>query len=724
MIYLQTEYFKLDLSGYNVKFSEENTFYQKGVLKQYTFPFDVSKNFNSIEFFNFIDSHNSTIPNDGFKATLFRNDKFYEAEFFILSVGSKVKMNIYYSFDQLSIFEQKLNTLPWPKITVGSDMFSFAKTTISQDYPTTKINFPRVYVGDLYEGYDYGYKATGYINLTDDGEFSDNFRIGFDAVRRNYMNELRPFIYTQEVIKFIFEQIGYTVQGDLFTHPLIEKALLYHQNNIYYKNEDNPVFDVTYQLLSSGSGNYATYNQIFNHAVRGRFTLKFEFEHEIQSGDTSKDLRVFIYVGGSLLVYKRRFYNGDGTYSSIIEHDFHNVNKGDTTDIEIQIGLDANAIDRFTSTLEIIPSKQPLYEEEINMADLLPDKTVGQFIDDVKETFITDSIFNLVTKTVTFDFYDTFKAVKQAVDLSEFEILDVSRTPSKVPGYKFEFGDGETLFLDKLCEVQSEDNGFKSKSIGIEPLKLEYKYWTNVGFTPNVSDQSGLSMLFYESNVDANPMSEYDGVELSRIGFITLFMRTWFFQELNAVQYKQRIIVPSHIGLKIDSEAKLWMYNNYFLIRKLSRKNLHSLFEEFDLTFEKLALTPVFTNDNTVFSPQNPSLWTTVDSDPDQAGTNTSAFTGIQKQGIVGFEVEIYADGSTDPENLELFYKWEIVSYPGQGDFGDVYVDTFYPLIDDYSAVKIRVERNSNPAGTYVFRITAENYKGGTASKDLTITVV
>ena len=62
MTIFTTELFKLDLTHLNIKFSDENQFFEKDLIKQQSFPFRVPRERSFLSFFEFIESHNVQNP--------------------------------------------------------------------------------------------------------------------------------------------------------------------------------------------------------------------------------------------------------------------------------------------------------------------------------------------------------------------------------------------------------------------------------------------------------------------------------------------------------------------------------------------------------------------------------------------------------------------------------------------------------------------------------------
>ena len=568
MTIFTTELFKLDLTHLNIKFSDENQFFEKDLIKQQSFPFRVPRERSFLSFFEFIESHNSTESNRYIKGTLFRNDTYYQAELMVLRISKDIEAVIYYAHDNLTIFNKNLKDLPWPTIEVGDSIFDFAKQTILKDYPETVVNFPRIYAPELYKENDFG-QYTGFINQITDGEFIDELPNPFNLPFHNYiMNEIRPFTYLREVLKVIFDEIGYTISGDLITNQSFQKCLLYNENPIFYTNNDfNKLVELDYYNLSfiERVYNYLPSNIRYGlslHSVviefPGTYDVNLNFNGMIYRTDTDSP-----NFGGN--IYIECYFNNELLEEYIITNTntmtsfFYDVAFNFKLDVpsslsgrnfEIKIistGLEDGLM---VGKYELNGTKRPLYKNQFSLSDIVPDMLVGDFLSAVKETFVMTSVFDTATKKVYFNFFNSFIENKEAIDLSKYNQTSVPRKLYKSIGYNISFTDGESLFLDKSGNFTEAVSGFEKYLIPIEPLKKVY-----VNFTQNVKHQDGLSMLFFESNTNANPLFVDGDVSFTRIGFVHNFLRNWLYQKLNSEEYNLTVDLPLFISSKLNSAA-------------------------------------------------------------------------------------------------------------------------------------------------------------------------
>ncbi|WP_340074572.1 PKD domain-containing protein [Leptobacterium sp. I13] len=722
-----TESFKLDLSHLKIKFSEENSFFEKGLIKQYSFPFKIPRERSFIPFFQFISDHNSIESNRYVKGTLFRNDRYYDAELLITGVSKGLEVVIYYNTYKLDIMGSSLRSLPWGTIEAGNDIHTFAAQTVLKDYPDTPVNFVEVYAPDRYKDYEFGNgQYAGFINHNVNGVFQDTvyevFGISFAR-----MNEMRPFLYLKEVVQFIFSQIGYTVTGDLMTNASINKCLLYHDNPIFYTNNDyergeNLILTLLQANVSGYTPNYLTYNE-YAHAIvmnsYGTYKVKVSVEGDIQAA--GEECYIRCYFNNTLLATAIARDAGDFTREFSFDFNVGVSETGNAFEIRV-IATDATKA-TISGEFEITGTLRPLYRSYISIKDLVPDITVEGFINAVKESFNMATVFDPATQTVRFDFFTSFVDGQSVLDLSKFAMDVVPRSFNKSVGYKIPFSDGEVLNLSREGEFVTEEIGFTEEKPPLEPLPVVY-----IDGEAGVKHQDGLSVLFFQSNSDANPLVIDGNISYSRLGFVHTFLRNWYYQNLNSEEYNLTLNLPIYISSKLNADSKVWLYNNYFIVRSLKRSTISSLFETISLRLFKLKNVPTFnlvitdpgggnSGGGTTYEP--PVAVTTISAAVNTPATQYSAT--IQSSPFGGpssFYVDIPGNHSSDPQGLPLSFSWEVISSPDGNASG-----IFQAQNPEHSVTRFSNSGYINLAGNYVIRLTVVNSVGLSDTIDVTVTV-
>jgi hypothetical protein len=721
MTIFYTEGFRLDLTHLNITFSEENPFFEKDLIKQQSFPFKIKRERNFISFFEFVDSHNSVDSNKYTQGILFRNDKYYEAELVILNILTDIDAMFYYSPDKLTIFDIPLKALPWPEIEVGDDIYQFAKDTIAKDYPDTVINFHEVCDEEKYKDNDWG-PYSGFINKNENGDFQKTLNTVY-GLNFPVMNEMRPFIYVKEIMSFIFDQVGYTITGDFDTNSSISKALQYHNNSIFYTNKEyllKEELDLT--LSQSNISGYTPATVTYNRYVKGiimysKGSYKVDFNIRGNFTVQNEECHVQFYFKNTLLGSLISRNNNSATFDKNISLDVHVPIEDEGEQLEIRVICSSTTKNTIESDYEITGTERPLYNSSFSLSELLPDVTVGEYVTAVKESFVLNSVFDEPTKTVKFDFFYSISNNPDPVDLSDYMINKVSRKLNKSIGYKISFADGEALFLNKKGDFIPEGTGYTEYNIPLQPLKVIY-----IDALPAVKHQEQNSITFFESNALAKPLVAEDDISYSRLGFVHAFLRNWLYQLLNSEEYNQTLKLPVHISSKLTSESFIWFYNNTFLVHKIKRYNTNLLFEKLTLKLFKLKSYPLFNpivdlgDGNTQYDP--PTAFT---SNISFGSTLVTQFNATIYPSAFGgpssFIVDIYANGSSDPQGLDLSFAWEVLSSPGGNALG-----IFQSQNSNHSITRFTNSGYINLAGDYNIRLTVVNSVGLSDTIDIIVT--
>ena len=716
-----TEDFRLDLSNLDITFSDENSFFEKDLIKQQSFPFNIPNERGFIPFFEFVSSHNSVDGNNVVTGFLFRNDRYYDAELMILNIDNSIKSIFYYSPDKLTIFDIPLKMLPWPVLNIGNDIYQYAKDTIAKDYPDTLINFSEVYHPEIYKDNDWGSNLK-FLNKNTNGDFEKSLKTSF-GIEVKQMSEIRPFIYVKEIVKFIFSQIDYTVLGDFNTHASISKALQYHNNSIFYTNKDyflnnNLTVTLSQSNISGYSPSTVTYNKyvrIFALYSKGSYSIELNVKGSFTVAN--EEFYIQVYFDNQLADAAIARNNDNSTFDKSINAEIHVAAADVGKDLEIRVICSSNTKNSLEGDYEITGTERPLYKDFIDLKDLLPDKSVGEYISDLKESMSLTSVFDEPTKTVKFNFFNSTQTSIEQIDLSKYMTKSIARKLNKSLGYKISFDDGETLYMNKKGEFIPSAIGYTEFTMPLQPLKALFTEGQ-----PAVCHQESNSILFFESNATAKPLIN-DGDNLySRLGFIHLFLRRWMYQLLNSEEYNQTLKLPIYVSSKLNSESIIWFYNNSFLVHNLQRTNLNSLFESVKFRLFKLKSYPDFNlvvddgSGNTTYLP--PVAFTSSTSWGTTLVTQFNASISIGQFGFPSsFYIDIYANNSTDPQSLDLSFGWEVLSSPDGNASG-----IFQSQNTVHSITRFTNSGYINLAGDYVIRLTVVNSVGLTNTIDITVT--
>ena len=161
-------------------------------------------------------------------------------------------------------------------------------------------------------------------------------------------------------------------------------------------------------------------------------------------------------------------------------------------------------------------------------------------------------------------------------------------------------------------------------------------------------------------------------------------------------------------------------------MHNLKRLNVNSLFEKFSLRLFKLKSYPTF---NLVIDDGSGTGGTTFE--PPIAVTSSFGAFGVPFQttqfnatiygsaigGPSYFTVDIFANGSSDPQGLTLSFGWEVISSPDGNASG-----SFISQNSTHSITRFTNSGYINLAGNYTIRLTVVNSQGLSDTVDVTVT--
>ncbi len=716
-----TESFKFDLTHLNIRFSDKNSFFYTDLIKQHSFPFKIPNERNFIDFYNFVSHHNSKGANKNIKGKLFRDDRFFDAELQILKIKDSIDSVFYINIEKLLILKRPLRSLPWPSIDIGSDMYTFANARKFESYPTTKINFTEVYSPETHESSKWG-PYSGFINECENGTYKEPF---FDSVGvpRPRMTELRPFIYIQEIIVFIFAQIGYTVLGDFMTNEYLQKCQYFNPDPIYYSNAALSVTEEIRLIFMQDAPSDDSFSRnLYRHAQtihdHGSYNIKVKI-----SGDfflVGDNVRLYCLYNNALIGGSNRVaYSESGSDSFSIEIDLNiDIELGEEGGV-FQIRVECEPETFYSMDVEKTTNgtERPLYYQEIELAALVPDITVSKMIESVKESFNLSSVVDNVAKTVTLDFFKLDRSTDSIINLTKHQSVEPEITLNKILGYTIKFANEEIIHLDKEGNFILDAIDFDDITIPLEPLPVNF---TTEALS--VQSQGGMSVLFFDNDANAKPFIGDETISFTREGFIHYFLRAWYYSLLNAQVYDATLNLPVYISSKLDAESQIFMHNNFFVAETINRSSINSLFEKMTMKLFKMQNKPTFTFDPIVTPPTegiDPPVIVTSISATNSTPTDTYAAVlyGDTRFGLPYYEVKVYANFTTDPQNQWLTYFWEIVSMPTNHTFIQ-----FTQENNAHSISKLTIPTTGTPDANFVIRLKVKNASGLEATKEITIT--
>jgi len=228
--------FEINLLDKNIDYTEQNQWFVDGVSINFTLPISIILTKELDNIFNMISHLNSKIESTTYDVKIYKMETSYDAVLSIEKItGLQIDLSFKYGFDEYPNFSKQLSSLPLE----DKDVFGLRQdaNSLSDIYwPNTNYKYPAVLVPQDILDNDLGrFDAfEGVINLFESGVFVENT---FDTETNIASNRtvLQPFPYVLHVLKVGFEDVGFTLSGDILADEKLQK-LLFGKLAEYYIN--------------------------------------------------------------------------------------------------------------------------------------------------------------------------------------------------------------------------------------------------------------------------------------------------------------------------------------------------------------------------------------------------------------------------------------------------------------------------------------------------------
>lgn len=601
--------FELDLSNYRIDRVEENQWFSDEFFTKYTFPFELKLTDEINRFFGAITDFNVESPRTLYKGYFFVDGKHEEAVLEIFeTLGKVAQVEISYGLDEFPNWDKQLSELPLEVVSLPESLFDHAEDIIVQSYPDVNYNFPRVFTDSFDAEEDRWLGFEGAINNYANGAFILN---EFDAVENLTFNRniMIPMPYLMHVLQSGFSDAGYTLKGDILTDTDIQKMLLYREADEYIsaRIEGDEVvlgtidFVEQYQQLytfgafslSSITTTIGRYETEYAFPARGRYVIS---GNVFLRRDDSEALAQIFYKGNR--VWK--------TYEGLLRAGFSEKVKYvdlviDVEDLseklifestQITYGYERDTVNKELSLLDLTITPIAIYD---NQNELIP-------------ALVTSSKVDLTKSVPTTTFGDTVKAVKNwknmelRIDgkdvymnyiepqLNVTDAKDFSAFNLQKPRRKFSQGDSfllmfkelenenynpDTVYVD-IDGVQTSGFVKTDKTTEIEIDAILFPLVFRNGFTSALAVDDGdsnLCVVMYEGVTGiSNVAQDISAVQLPQI--YEAHWSNWLNFRLTSQGFTTSFNCYTHKLRGLTTGDKLFMYNNYHLIRTLNKANI------------------------------------------------------------------------------------------------------------------------------------------------------
>tara|TARA_R110002050_G_scaffold145702_1_gene271190 strand:- start:1298 stop:3166 length:1869 start_codon:yes stop_codon:yes gene_type:complete len=598
--------FMLDLTSYQIDRVEENQWFSDDFFTKYTFPFELKITDEINRYFGGILDYNIESPVTVYNGYFFIDGTHEEAVLEIKEVkGKTATIEISYGLDEFPNWDTRLSELPLQKQELGESLFDHAENIITQTYPAVNYNFVQVHTDSFNAEEDRWLGFEGIINNRKAGAFLVNEFDEIEDVTYN-RNIMIPFPYLMHVLLAGFQDAGYELKGDVLTDPELLKMLFIKEADEYINAriegeeflvdisdvKSTEIVEFKYIILYYDT-TVAHYRNEYYFPKKGKYKVSGNvYLRRLKSNATAS----ITYNGSEIKSFREEF--SDPHYLERIRTIDVNVNVEDINkplifesrqlnwreDLDITVNegplwdVTITPLAIYDETGELIP---PLITtEKLDLTHCVPDKTFGELVKMVKNWKNMD--FRIRDNEVHMNYIEPQLNVGEAIDFSDFNLREPRRRYDQGDSFLLQFKDVDNedyargqLYVDiegvKTSGFVTDD---KTNEIDIDTIPLPLVFRNGITTALSVNDgKSDFCTALYEgaAGID-NIAQENTNVMLPAV--YENHWSKWLSFRLRSQGFTTQFNVPKQRMQGVNTYDKVFMYNNFHLIKTLNKVNL------------------------------------------------------------------------------------------------------------------------------------------------------
>jgi hypothetical protein len=587
--------FEIDLSNYQITENEENTWFTNKFFTKFTFPFNLPLNQNTIEIFNFINLTNLVSYETVFEGFYTSYNKRYTAKLVIEEIIDTVQCVLYYGFEDYPNYDKKLSELPLEIVDLqGVPLTTFALTHINSLWPNKNFNFPCVHT-DKYDNENDWLEWGARYNRLENGAFVTNTFSNGLAYNRNIM---LPVPYWLHIIKRGFEDAGLVVTGEVLTHPLFERLMVFSSNdNSFKKNQYTAIFIDLYSNETSVDTEifdylrFRTFNRTYNLPNKGIYKVSAQYKLKCAVGGQAY---IRMYYRGQQIYDKTILYGFDGNifFNGIIDFTFTTIQDLNPDELIITTFITVRPYDP-PPTFQIIsgevlplivydstgqPVAQISYEDIIDLRKHVPDITFGQFMEANVQLFGLDITYNANEVKIG------FKKLEEVtiVDMTEFEQKTPQRKFNKGNSYLYQYQEvnHETYkFLPVFYSRNEQSNSNftkdeKTTEVTVNALPLPLLFRNAIQTAHDFeSDNSKLNLILYDGMVSGQNKTA-DPSALMMPNIFEVYHKDFISKRIDAQVFVWKFTTEIEKIYYLYNNSRLYGYNQNHIVKTLQKTEI------------------------------------------------------------------------------------------------------------------------------------------------------
>lgn len=577
MIYLQNQYWKIDLSGKGVDFREESSLFSDDINKSYSLPFNIEGDNDLIRKLGLPTSNNIQKVNTNVKCRLVMPNRSYPARLHIGVIkNSNIECVITYGPAEITVLDTKLKNLPWPKI-ITSNLSQYAKDTITKSWPETAFNFPMLYYPDIGKDDTYEY-FKGFINNYEAGTFKENY-VDQSGGENKYINQnlMTPFPYLLEILRFGFSIENKQVIGQLFENKVLKQTVYIPENYLEkFKGSDYQSFSFTNNTIvdASGSVNLNIYRREINLNDIGNYKVNFKLNipPNYASIFYLKIAKIDVLSQEENIIQEYDSRNTRVQLEEELSIEVENFSQYDTVLIEMHLQqTDANISKYNNFEFSKSDGKLSVFPNVFSLSNFMPDMTFGEYLNQLKNWLNLD--IKIRENYVKIDFaQEVFRSIQQR-DHSHLEVPNPDRKINLGRFFELNYANGKQVFYDRngqvFSDLSNDSDDAQKIEMDVQPLKVESN--KNIITAVFPKNKSKIDFAVYTGIIDGKPRFDRLATqELSLQNVLNKFWKKWLYFRVYSESFKESFDCSTYEQINIEENS--FKYNQLHLMKKIKKK--------------------------------------------------------------------------------------------------------------------------------------------------------
>lgn len=546
------------------------------------------------------------------------------------------KCNLKYSSEVLTIINKKIsefmpsvsvipgetNPIPYTEKTIGTltgveNWQTFPVSMIGKIYPEVKFQFPTMYWKNKFgvdlEPTDRWYNYKNLINRfgtndLDETVFIENTVeiVGLD-ITTTHLNVVSPQVFLPSPLYYIFKHLGWKVSGNFIDHELIREALFLSTKDNFTKTILNPpgelidLNDDTWKYFPGLGLSIPYYEKIIIKpiTISGKYKLIYSFQMPNITAWRN------VYDSFSLLVIPS---GGSGPTMAFRKPYPANITPIVSGEIEFNCDLgnvyfrfnDTYANDPISYSMELILVEADTVKEydqmhtTINLGRFVPDWTVGNYLNYLKNQFNLDITLDDFKKEITLNLNETIDEIN-VPEVTIRSLLNDSYELVANSSFILKYANDEdvALYISKEQTIVNYDGLSDDFTKYIDS---KFKLVPRNGYTSELSEavesKDGVGLMIYEPiNAPFTSEATINGFNLNipgEKGIHETFFRRWLKFRLNASRVELRGFFTEMEISKIYKSKSIYIDNQRYMIDAIEYSEQTNNYYDLKLVLESV----------------------------------------------------------------------------------------------------------------------------------------